>query len=157
MSNHAVRRDVLRGIGAALLVSGVHGEAFTADHSPSMTREQRANVTLVRDYLAAWDAPAVDIDAIVNRYMAPDVLMRWFDDEPTYVDRKSAAAAAKKEAPDGVRVISNILRVVAIGSVVVTSRIDTVKLPNKADQVLKITGVCVIRNGLIREYVDYTS
>jgi hypothetical protein len=87
--------------------------------------------------------------------MAPTVLLRWFDDEPTYVGRKAAAVAAKKDAPDGVRVISEILDVFAVRSLVVTSCIDPVKLPGKADQVLRVAGVCVVKKALIQEYVDY--
>jgi limonene-1,2-epoxide hydrolase len=153
------RRDLIIAAGFPLIaVSALASPvAATGRTSTPVSAAEAANIQLVKDYLAAWDSPTVDIDKIVAQYMAPDVLLRWFDDEPTYVGRKAAAEAAKKDAPDGVRVISEILEVFAVRSLVVTSRIDTVKLPEKADQVLKVAGVCIVKKGLIQEYVDYVT
>jgi limonene-1,2-epoxide hydrolase len=153
------RRDLVFGGGLPLIVAGAFATAGTATDRKTarFSAAELANIRLVKDYLAAWDTPTVDIDKVVSQYMAPNVLLRWFDDEPTYVGRNAAAKAAKKDAPDGVRVISEILDVFAIRSLVVTSRVDTVKLPGKEDQVLRVAGVCVVKKGLIQEYVDYVT
>ena len=141
-----------------MIVAGAFAAPVAAGRAAArVSATERANIRLVRDYLAAWDSPTADIDKIVAQYMAPDVLLRWFDDEPAYVGREAAAEAAKKDAPDGVHVISDILDIFAVRSLVVTSRIDTVKLPGKSDQVLKVAGVCVVKKGLIEEYVDYVT
>jgi hypothetical protein len=153
------RRDLILGGGLPLIVAGALATvaAATTRTAARFSALELANIQLVKDYLAAWDGPTVDIEKIVEQFMAPNVLLRWFDDEPTYVGRKAAAKAAKKDAPDGVRVVSEILDVFAVRSLVVTSRIDTVKLPGKTDQVLKVAGVCVVKKGLIQEYVDYVT
>jgi hypothetical protein len=38
---------------------------------------------------------------------------------------------------------------------VASSRVDTIKRPGKPDEILKIAGVCIIKDGKIQEYCDY--
>jgi hypothetical protein len=94
----------------------------------------------------------------MERFLAPDVSGRWFDDEPRFEGREAAAKAAKSGAGndlDGLRIHAHIIKLFVRGPLVASSRMDTIKRPGKPDEVLKIAGVCIIKHGMIQEYCDY--
>ena len=153
MSAQVGRRELLIGAGAALLAS----EPTIAEvaNSHEWTAIEKANVELFREYQDAFDQPTLDIDKVMEKFLAPNASIRWFDDELRVEGREAAARAAKNGAGndlDGLRVKAHILDLFARGPLVASSRIDTIKRPGKPDEILKIAGVCIIKDGKIQEY-----
>jgi limonene-1,2-epoxide hydrolase len=55
----------------------------------------------------------------------------------------------------GVTLTVETLETTAHGPVVMNKRIDTMKTPDKPDQVFPVVGVFVVKNGKITEWTDY--
>jgi limonene-1,2-epoxide hydrolase len=148
------RRDVLLTAGFGLVVTAACGESAPATRQP-LTHIEQANVKLIRDFLASWDNPALDIDKIIADYFAPTATVRWTDDSSPAVGVAAAAAAAKAGMPPGAVAHVDVYDIWAHGPVVATSRLDTVKVPGRPDTLFKTAGVAVVQNGKIVEYCDY--
>jgi hypothetical protein len=94
----------------------------------------------------------------MKRSLSPDVSGRWSDDEPRFEGREAAAKAATSGAGndlDGLRIHAHIIKLFAWGPLVASSRMDTFKRSGKPDEVPKIAGLCIIKDGMILEYCDY--
>jgi hypothetical protein len=149
MTDQVGRRNVLIGVGAALLAADAFGEA-TVD-AKELTPTEKANVKLYRDFQAAFDGPNVDVDKVMMKYLAPNCSIRWFDDEDRQEGREAAIAAAKGAPFEAHPVIKKIF---AHGPLVAASRVDTIKRPGKTE-VVSVASVCIIKDGLVTEYCDY--
>jgi limonene-1,2-epoxide hydrolase len=157
MKYQTSRRELFLGGGVALLAAAADGPAFAAaaEHSSRLSAAEKANVKLVREFFASWDSPHLDIDKLMARYIAPNASVRWFDSAPAVFGPVAAAAEAKKGSGNDVRAAIDIREIFARGPLVATSRIDTIKVPGKADEIFKAVGVCIVRDGQFHEYCDY--
>ena len=156
MDDRIGRRELLTGACAAFV--GAEAIGASTDDSHEWTETEKANVKLFREYQDIFDHPTLDVDKVMERFLAPNASVRWFDDEPRVEGREAAAKAAKSGGGNdlvGVRIKTHILKLFARGPLVASSRIDTIKRPGKPDEILKIAGVCIIRDGMIQEYCDY--
>jgi limonene-1,2-epoxide hydrolase len=155
-SDHIGRQELLIGAAAAFLAAEATG-ANTADSHES-TETEKANVKLLREFQDSFDQPTLDIDKVMARFLAAKASARWFDDEPRVEGQEAAANAAKNGAGNdlnSLRVKAHIIKLFARGPLVASSRVDTIKRPGKPDEILKIAGVCIIKDGKIQEYCDY--
>ena len=157
MNKQLARRELLVGSGIAVLAAagGVQLAVAKDTGSGGMTETEKANVKLVKEFLASWSKPDLDIDKLTARYIAPTASVRWFDDEPVTIGPEAAAAAAKRAAGNDVRMETKIHGVFARGPLVATSRVDTIKLPRKPDGSFNIAGVIIVKDGKFLEYCDY--
>jgi limonene-1,2-epoxide hydrolase len=151
------RRKLLIAGGLGLTASApvLHAATPQTPLPAGTTAAERANVKLMKAFWAAWDAQNLDIDGLLERYMAPDVRVRWTDDAPVAKGLKDAAAAAKAGLPAGSRAILKIHGLFAHGPLVASNRIDTMKIPGKPDQIFNTAGVAIVKGGKIVEYTDY--
>jgi hypothetical protein len=143
------RREVLIGLSAALLATEAVGETLV--DSINLTPTEKANVKLYREFQSAFDAPNVDVDKMMMKFLAQSYSIRWFDDEDRQEGRAAAIAAAKGEPFQAHPEIKTIF---AHGPLVAASRVDTIKRPSKTERV-SVASVCIIKDGLITEYCDY--
>jgi len=109
-----------------------------------------ANVKVVDDFIAAWSDP----DKAVT-YLAPEAAVRMVEDQPAVVGQPAIAAAFKSFMTPGVTLTVETLQTTVHGPVVMNKRIDTLKTPDKPDQVFPVVGVFVVKKGKITEWVDY--
>jgi limonene-1,2-epoxide hydrolase len=143
------------GLGLAASVPVIRAATPQASLPNGTTAAERENVKLMKSFWADWDAQNLDIDRLVERYMAPDVLVRWTDDAPVAKGVKAAAAAAKAGLPEGSRAVLRVHGLFAHGPLVASSRVDTMKIPGKPDAIFNTAGVAIVKNGKIVEYTDY--
>ena len=144
---------VAGGIGTLALV-GLAGATEAAD-APAAAGPEKANVKLVETFIKSWSAK--DLDAVMHSstFLADDASVRMEEDKPPLIGPAAYAAAFKGFVSDGSRVKVKILQTFAKGPVVVNSRVDTVVSAGKPDQVFKVAGVFVVKNGKIKEWADY--
>ena len=152
--NDRTRRDLLVAGGLGFLAMTVLNTPAHAKDAV-LTEAERDNVKLVKDFLASWNTPPLDIDKIVAQYFAPNAAVRWTDDAPPAIGVEAAAAAAKAGMPDGAVAQIEIYDIWAHGPLVATSRLDVIKIPGKPDSLFKTAGVAVVKNGKFVEYCDY--
>jgi len=140
------------GIGALGLAT-IADDAEAAD-APAAGPE-KANVKLVEEFIESWGAK--DADSVMHSasYLADDATLRMFEDKPPVIGPAAYAAGFKSFISDGSRIRVKILQTFAKGPVVANSRVDTVVAPGKPDQVIKVAGVFVVKNGKIKEWDDY--
>jgi limonene-1,2-epoxide hydrolase len=157
MNSQSTRRELLIGSGLALLwaATSVQPAGAKTTDSIGLSELEKANVKLVREFLASWNKPDLDIDKLTAQYIAPNAPIRWFDDEPVAFGPEAAAVAAKRAAGNSVRMETKILEVLARGPLVATSRVDTIKIPGQPDESFKTAGVCIVKDGKFHEYCDY--
>jgi len=157
MSDQITRRELVVSGGIAFLATASNAQSSAAKtvESNGMSETEKANVKLFREWQAAWDQPNLDIDGIMAKYIAANASIRLFEDEPVAVGPEAAAVIAKKGAGNNLRIQSKIVKVLARGPLVATSRVDTIKIPGQPDEVVKLAGVCIIKDGKIQEYCDY--
>jgi limonene-1,2-epoxide hydrolase len=157
VSARITRRKLLiaGGLGLTASATVLHAAATQAPLPSGTTAAERENVKLMKAFWAAWDAQNLDIDSLLERYMAPDVLVRWTGDTPALKGTKAAAAAAKAGLPEGSRAILRIHGLFAHGPLVASNRVDTMKVPGKPDEIFNTAGVAIVKGGKIVEYTDY--
>jgi limonene-1,2-epoxide hydrolase len=142
------RRPVLHALAFALAAFGLGASASIAAAEDAAT--ENANVEVVNDFMAAWTDP----DRAVT-FLAENASVRMVEDQPPVVGRAAIAAAFKGFLTPGVTLKVETFETTARGPVVVNRRIDTMKTPDKPDQVFPVIGVFVVKNGKIIEWTDY--
>jgi limonene-1,2-epoxide hydrolase len=145
---HSIHRLTRR----ALLVVATLG-ALAAAGAPSAALAgptEKANEKVVDAFMAAWNDP----DEAVT-FLAPNASVRMVEDQPAVVGQANVAAALKSFMKPGVTVSVKTLKTESHGPVVMNQRIDTLKEPGKPDQVYKLVGVFVVKDGKIVEWADY--
>ena len=140
------------GMGT-LCLAGLAVEAEGAD--PPKAGPEKANMRVVGDFMKSWGAKDADGVILSSTYLADDASLRMFEDKPPVVGPAAYAAGFKSFIAAGSRIKVKVLQTFAKGPVVVNSRIDTVVAPGKPDQVIKVAGVFIVKNGKIREWDDY--
>jgi len=114
------------------------------------TATEKANVKVVNDFIAAWNAP----DKAVS-YLSSDASVRMIEDQPAVVGPTAVNAVFKSFMTPGVTLEVKTLSTTAHGPVVLNKRVDTLKTPGKPDQVFPVAGVFVVKDGKIKEWADY--
>ena len=137
-----------RSAAAALIALVTLGLACRQAAEQSAT--ELANIQVVDGFIAAWSDP----DAAVA-FLAPEASVRMIEDQPAIVGQKAIADAFKGFMTPGVSLTVETLETTAHGPVVMNKRIDTMKTPDKPDQVFPVVGVFVVKNGKITEWTDY--
>ena len=132
----------LLGVAA---VAGMAGTSLAAE-----TATEKANMKVVADFIASWEDP----DKAVS-FLSADASVRMVEDEPAVVGRAAIAAAFKGFMTPGVTLTIETLSTTVHGPVVLNKRIDTVKTPDKPDQVFPVAGVFIVKEGKIKEWADY--
>jgi limonene-1,2-epoxide hydrolase len=157
MNHQTTRRKLFIAGGLGLVATAMRSQSVAAKAiaSNGLTAAEKANVKLIKDFLASWDDAHLDIDKLVAHYMAPNALVRWTDDMPAVYGPEAAATAAKAGMPDGARAAIKILNIFARGPLVATSRVDIIKIPGKPDAIFNTAGVHIVKDGKIQEYTDY--
>jgi limonene-1,2-epoxide hydrolase len=140
------------GIGSLGLAT-IAGDVEAAD-APAGERE-KANLKLVEDFIKSWGAKDADAVMHSSSYLADDATLRMFEDKPPVIGPAAYAAGFKSFISDGSRIRVKILQTFAKGPVVANSRVDTVAAPGKPDQIIKVAGVFIVKNGKIKEWDDY--
>ena len=157
MNSTTTRRKLLiaGGLGIAAGATVVRAATPQTAVSSGTTAVERQNLKLLKAFWADWDTGDLDVDRLVERYMAPDVLVRWTDDTPALKGNAAAAAAAKASMPKGSRALIRLHGLFAHGPLVASNRIDTIKVPGKPDVIFNTAGVAIVKDGKIVEYTDY--
>jgi limonene-1,2-epoxide hydrolase len=146
------RRELFVAGGAAALAAlATSNSAGAAEPSSA----EKANIALVDKFCLGWMAKDYDPDKEMPRYLADKSSVRMVEDKPPVIGPAAAAAAMKSFSVPGQVIKIEILESFAKGPVVVNSRIDTIQTPGKPDQVYKIAGVFVVKQGKIAEWTDY--
>ncbi len=135
-------------IAGLLCLAAVAGMVSSSAAAESAT--EKANMKVVADFIASWDDP----DKAVT-FLSADASVRMVEDEPAVVGPAAIAAAFKGFLTPGVTVTVETLSTTAHGPVVLNKRIDTVKTPDKPDQVFPVAGVFIVKEGKIKEWADY--
>jgi limonene-1,2-epoxide hydrolase len=147
----ARRELVVAGGAAALAALAASRPATAAERSAG----EKANLELVEKFCLGWMAKSYDADTEMARFLAAESSVRMVEDKPPVIGPAAAAAAMKSFSVSGQSIDVQILESFAKGPVVVNSRIDTVKAPGKPDQVFRVAGVFVVKQGKIVEWTDY--
>jgi limonene-1,2-epoxide hydrolase len=157
MSDRSTRRQFLLAgsLGLAAGASFALAASAKARASKGMPDIEKANVKLMKAFWADWNSDHLDIDKLVARYFAADALVRWSDDTPMLNGAQAAAAAAKASMPAGSRALIRIDSLYAQGPMVACHRLDTIRVPGKADTLFDTAGVSFLKDGKIVEYADY--
>ncbi len=139
------RTFLIAGLLCMAAVAGMAGSSVAADSAT-----EKANIKVVADFIASWDDP----DEAVT-FLSPDASVRMVEDEPALVGTAAIAAAFKGFLTPGVTLTVETLSTTVHGPVVLNKRIDTVKTPDKPDQVFPVAGVFIVKQGKITEWADY--
>lgn len=146
LSNLSCLRQALTTTAAFTLVTlGLAFPLAAEESSP-----EQDHIQIVNDFMAAWSDP----DKAVT-YLAPNASVRMIEDQPAVVGREAIAAAFKSFMTPGVTLEVETLESIATGPVVINKRIDTMRAEGKPDQVFRVVGVFVVKDGKITEWTDY--
>lgn len=119
-----------------------------------MTDEEKANVKVVNDYLAALGDTPVSADKLVS-FVTDDCSLRLSDAAPPMVGKAAALEGFKKTFGGGMRVPIKTSETHAKGPVVMNVRVDTIMIPGKPAMPIDAVGVFFLKDGKIKEWVDY--
>ena len=147
------RRSIILGAaGAPLLAS----DALAAPARPGKaTAQERANLRLVTDFCKAWTS--VDAEALIP-FLHPQIEYLIMEGGQTLTGHEAFRKVIGGWLKTMARSDWQIFRTEAFGDMVVTERIDNFyfKDPAKAPWHLKIAGMFIVRDGLIRYWRDYS-
>lgn len=142
------RRTVLTLSGAAAL-----GALLPIDHpSAAQGNETAANVALVNRFCSAWASR--DINAPLA-FLATDVVYRMTETTPPVNGHDGVISRLKAFMESAERVEFKVLDTYAVGPMVVNHRVDTFTSTTRP-LVWEGVGVFLVKDGLIREWHDYT-
>lgn len=139
------RRNALTAAGAGLAWLGTARGAAAADWTPA----ERANVTVVNDFCAAW--PSHDLEKVMS-FFADDGAYRMSERQEPSKGRQAVTEKIKSFLDNVVKF--EVLETFARGPMVFNERIDHFQNLN-----LKSwhgVGVFFLRDGKIVEWYDYT-
>lgn len=130
-------------------------DPFEKVKNRSLTPQEKANIEMVKDYLRALVARPFDMEGVVRKYFAPDATVRWLDEMPAAEGVEAAVSVVMPLVQPGSWMEVELFDIYAFGQMVVTSRIDIIKVPGQADKALPLAGLHIIKDGKFVEYVDY--
>jgi limonene-1,2-epoxide hydrolase len=147
---HTIHRLTRRSLLAGAILGALAAAGLPRVGVAAAGATEKANVAVVDGFMAAWNDP----DKAVN-FLAPNASVRMVEDQPAVVGQAAVAAAFKGFLTPGVTIGVETLETTAHGPVVMNRRVDTMKTPGKPDQVFKVVGVFVVKDGKIVEWADY--
>jgi limonene-1,2-epoxide hydrolase len=136
------------GVAAAITAMPVQAKG-------PLNAQEQAHIEFVKDYLHALTIKPLDMEGIVKKYFAPNAMVRWLDEMPVAMGAEAAIAAVKPLVSPGTWLEVQLFDVFARGPLVVTSRVDIIKVPGKPDDPIPLAGLHIVRDGKFIEYVDY--
>jgi len=151
------RRSVLASAGIGGIAALMSSSAFAAADTGT-TPAEKANVDVVKNFISGWTKKTYDAGKEMATYLASPCLVRPIEDKPALTTPAAAADVFIEFMKDGSRVGRvDFHRVVATGPLVMTRRTDVVFVPGKPNAIYEIAGVFLVRDGKIREWVDYNA
>ena len=154
MDETKVTRRALAAAGGLIAVAGFAGVATAAAEGPAPSTDgEKANLKLVRAFIASWSATDFDAKKAMPRFLAQKCSVRLMQTMPPATT--PAAVAAGFDMSHGERLTVKFLSTYAKGPIVTTHRIDTLITPGKADQDFEVVGVFYVQDGKIKEWTDY--
>ncbi len=152
------RRDMMAAGSVGFLATAAaatSAQSKAKAPADTMTAAEKANIELVKGLLGEFGNPDIDLDAVMEKYIAPTGAVRWVDSLPAVIGPVAASIQAKALAVKGATVTVKYLEIFAKGPLVATSRIDTMNVPGKGKTDFSCAGVHVIKDGKLIEYTDY--
>jgi len=137
------------------LVAGALGGGVVSITTPAVaagggrTATEEANVKLVTDFCGSFATP----DKLKD-FLAADCSVRFDEKQAPMIGPAALADAWKKGVGEG-KVSAKIFSTDAKGPIVMNVRVDTMTTSGKPDQVFKVVGVFLVRDGKIKEWTDY--
>jgi limonene-1,2-epoxide hydrolase len=113
---------------------------------------------VVTHFILGWTKKNYDASKEMATYLWSPCLVRPIEDKPGLTTPAEAANVFIEFMKDGSRVGRvDFHRILATGPLVVTRRTDVVLVPGKPNAVYEIAGVFLVKDGKIREWVDYNA
>ncbi len=111
-----------------------------------------ANIALVNAFCQSCHIPDVAVTML-----AADASVRMYFDKPPIIGAAAVGAEIKSFMGTDKNLKVEIHRSFAAGPVVVNVRTDTLTRPGEPDQVFQIVGVFQVKDGKIKEWIDYNA
>jgi limonene-1,2-epoxide hydrolase len=122
------------------------------------TPAEKANIEVVKNFISGWTKKNYDAGKEMAAYLTSPCLVRPIEDKPALTKPAEAANVFIDFMKNGSRIGRvDFHRVVAMGPLVVTRRTDVVFIPGKPNTVFEIVGIFLVKDGKIREWVDYNA
>jgi limonene-1,2-epoxide hydrolase len=149
------RRALLASAGIGGMAACMLPPAMAATGAGT-TPAEKANIELVRHFILGWTKKDYDANKEMATYLSSPCLVRPVEDKPALTAPAEAAKVFIDFMKDGSRVGRvDFDRVMATGPLVVTRRKDIVLVPGKPNVVYDVAGVFLVKDGKIREWIDY--
>jgi limonene-1,2-epoxide hydrolase len=113
------------------------------------------HVDVVRGLIASFNAPDFDPEKTVRKFFTEDSVVRFVDSMPPMSGLAKLGTTWKSFRVNGEKVKTKMISVYEAGPVVVAHRTDTVNTPGKPDQSFEVVGVFAVKDGKIKEWIDY--
>ena len=144
------------GISALMLTPTMVAAMSSAASLP--TPAEKANTDLVRSFISGWTKKDFDAGKEMAAYLSTPCLARPIEDKPALTKPADVAQIFIDFMKDGSRVGRvDFHRVVTLGPLVVTRRTDVVFVPGKPNVIYEIAGIFLVKEGKIREWIDYNA
>jgi len=151
------RRALLASAGIGGLAAWMLPQAASATEAGA-TPTEKANIEVVKHFISGWTKKSYDASKEMATYLSSPCLVRPVEDKPALTTPAQAATVFIDFMKDGSRVGRvDFHRIFATGPLVVTRRTDVVLVPNKPDAIYEIAGVFLVKDGKIREWIDYNA
>ena len=122
----------------------------------SRSATERANIELIEAFVKEWEAPDYDPQIGYAKYLSPDAVVQMAEEFPITQGADAAIAAIKGFMDAGGRIVkADFDDIYACGPIVVTSRTDIVKLPEKDGETFAVAAVFIVKNGKITDWKEY--
>ena len=149
------RRTLLATAGMGAFAAWALPET-AASAGAGATAAEKANTELVTQFIRGWTKKNYDPAKEMATYLSSPCQVRPVEDKPALTTPADAAKVFIDFMKDGSRVERvDFHHVFATGPVVVTRRTDVVVTPGKPNTNYEIAGVFLVKDGKIREWVDY--
>lgn len=144
------RRDILTGAAAGVLTAAMRPIGLRAAEP---TDVEKANLTLVDDFCAAWVAPMSATR--ISEFLAENCVYRATESAPPRTGRNAIVEFLQEFAGEASSIEFEVVERFARGPIVVNERWDRFALPTRSFEWHGV-GVFYIVNGEIAEWSDFT-
>ena len=147
------RREFIAAGAAGVALAGLAARtASAAEVSPALRAHEEANLKLVNEFCAAWEA--MDMDKLAS-YFDDKVTFRMIEGMQRIEGKAALIEGTKQFLSTRKKARFEVLRSAAMGNTVINERIDYFTREDGEDA-FHITGFFLIKNGKIVEWQDYT-